>query len=56
MWYMISLPATNIVSWVELWEFSQRDTIDIVIISQIIAMDMICYVAYYSAANFKLPI
>ena len=43
----------NSVSWAEIWEFSksQRDIIDTVIIST-----TICYVAYYSAAKFTLPI
>ena len=46
------------VSWAKVWVFSmsQRDIIDAVIISNIIAFDMICYAAYYSAAKFKLPI
>ena len=46
------------VSWAEIWEFSksQRDIIHAIIISKIIVFDIICYVAYYSATQFKLPI
>ena len=48
----------NSVSWTELWEFSksQRDIIDAVTISEIIVFEIICYVAYYSAALHILPI
>ena len=46
------------MSWAEILEFSksQRDIVDAVIISKRIVFDIICYVAYYSAAKFKLPI
>ena len=42
----------------EIWVLSksQRDIIDGVIISTIIAFDMICNVAYHSAAKSNLPI
>ena len=48
----------NTVSWAAIWEFSksQRDIIDAVTISKIIVFDIICFVAYYSAAKFTLPI
>ena len=48
----------NSVSWAEIWEFSksQRDIIDAVTISKIVAFDIICYVAYYSAAKLTFPI
>ena len=48
----------NSVSWAEIGEFSksQRDIIDVVTISKIIVFEVICYVVYYSAAKFTLPI
>ena len=59
MWNMISSsPATPTVSWAEIWEFSksQRDIIDAVTISKVIVFEIICNVAYYSAAKFTFPI
>ena len=46
------------VSWAEIWKFSksQRDIIDAVTIEIIIAFEIICNVAYYSAAKFAFPI
>ena len=46
----------NSVAWAEISEFSQRNIIDAIIISKIIAFVMICYGAYHYAAKFKLPI
>ena len=48
----------NSVSWAEIWEFSksQRDIFDAVTISKIIVFEIICYIAYHSAARFTFPI
>ena len=59
MWNMISSsPAMPTVSWAEIWEFSksQRDIIDAITISKVIVFEIICNVAYYSAAKFTFPI
>ena len=59
MWNMISSHATPTVCfWAEIWEFSksQSDIIDSFTILKITVFEMICYVAYYSAAKFTLPI
>ena len=55
--YIITRDAYS-VSWAEIWEFSksQRDIIDAVTISKIIAFEIICNAAYYSAAKFTFPI
>ena len=50
------------VSWAEIWECSlewlksQHDIIDAVTIAKIIVFDIICYVAWYSAAKFTFQL
>ena len=54
---IITRDANN-VSWAEIWECSksQPDIIDAVTIAKIIVFEIICYVAWYSAAKFTFPI
>ena len=59
MWNMKSSPATPTVCLEqksENFRKSQCDIIDAVTISKIIVAEIICYVAYHSAAKFTLPI
>ena len=49
-------PDANSVSWAELWELTQHDIIGAATIKNIIVFDIICYVVYYSADKFTLPI
>ena len=48
----------NSVSWAKIWECSksQRDIIDAVTIGKIIVFEIICYAAWYSAAEFTFSI
>ena len=54
---IITRDANN-VSWAEIWECSksQPDIIDAVTIAKTIVFEIICYVAWYSAAKFTFPI
>ena len=54
---IITRDAYN-VSWAEICECSksQHDITDAVTIAKIIVFEMICYVAWYSAAKFIFPI
>ena len=61
MWNMISSPATPKACTVCLEQKSenfqsQRDIIDAMTIKKIIVFEVICNVAYYSAAKFTFPI
>ena len=58
MWNMIPSPATPTVCLEQKSEYFkvQRDINVAVIISKIILFEVICFVAYYSAAKFTLPI
>ena len=53
---MISSPAMPTVCLEQKSEKSQRDIIDAVTISNMIVFDIICYVAYHSAAKLTLSI
>ena len=56
MWNMISSPATPTVCLEQKCEKSQHDVINAVTISKTIVFEMICYVGYYSAAKFAVPV
>ena len=54
---IITRDANN-VSWTEICECSksQQDITDAITIAKIIVIEIICYVAWYSAAKFTFPI
>ena len=55
VWYMASSPATPTLC-LEQKSENFRDIIYATIVTKIIIFDKICYVAYHSAAKFKLSI